>query len=266
MERQQSRLTPGPLWRAFSGAGHAVLDAVLPPQCLNCTELVSTTGVLCQTCWERIDFISPPVCTACGYPFDFDTGPNAGEEAPLCGACARDLPAFARARAVMRYDPDSRGLILGFKHGDRLHGAKAFGHWLARAGADLLADADLIAPVPLHWRRRIARRFNQSALLTQAVSRDTGRPWCPDLLRRTRATASQGHLGRKDRARNVRGAFAVNPARGALLKDARIVLVDDVLTTGATAGACATALLKGGAAQVDVLVLARVARGAAFDQ
>lgn len=258
MDANLRHVKNNPLRRALT----AVLDTVLPPQCLNCTEVVSAKGQLCPACWERIEFIAPPVCDACGYPFEFDEG-GAGEK-PLCGACARDLPVFRRARAVMRYDEDSRGLILGFKHGDRLHGAAAYGRWLARAGADLLDGADLIAPVPLHWRRRIARRYNQAALLAIETGRVSGLPVEPDLLRRIRPTESQGHLNRAARAKNVRGAFALNPAHAGTLKSRHIVLVDDVLTTGATAGACAGVLLKSGAASVDILVLARVARGAAL--
>lgn len=233
---------------------------------MNCTEVVSAKGQLCQACWERVEFIAQPLCEACGYPFEFEDASAPDGEGALCGACARETPMFRRARAVMRYDEDSRGLILGFKHGDRLHGAEAYGRWLARAGADLLADADLIAPVPLHWRRRVARRYNQAALLALATGRQTGVPVAPDLLRRTRATASQGQLNRAARAKNVRGAFALNPVHADAVKGKRVLLIDDVLTTGATAEACARVLLKAKAAAVDVLVLARVARGAALDQ
>ena len=158
----------------------------------------------------------------------------------------------------------SRALVLGFKHGDRTHGAPAYGRWMARAGAELLREADLVVPVPLHWLRLFRRRYNQAALLAQAVARTAGVPVAVDLLARRRPTPSQGHLSAMAaRRRNVRGAFAVRPGRAELVKDRRIVLVDDVLTTGATAESCARTLLRAGAAAVDVLVLARVVRGAA---
>lgn len=232
-----------------------VLDLLLPPRCLACGAEIVRPGALCSACWDEVAFIAPPYCALCGYPFDFDSGPAA-----LCAACLREPPAFERARAVMRYDARGRALVLGFKHGDRTEGVPSYASWLARAGAELLADAEILAPVPLHWRRQFARRYNQAALLAQALARDSGVPLVPDLLRRRRATPSQGRLSAAARARNVAGAFAVNPARAETLAGRRVLLIDDVLTTGATAGACAAALRRGGAAAVDVLVLARVAQ------
>ncbi len=160
----------------------------------------------------------------------------------------------------MRYDEASRGLVLGFKHADRTDGAPAYGAWLARAGAELIAEADLIAPVPLHWMRLFARRYNQAALLARALARRAGRPVAADLLLRRRHTPSQGRLSPAQRRRNVAGAFAVKPSRRPLLEGRRVLLVDDVLTTGATASACARTLRRDGARAVDVLVLARVVR------
>jgi ComF family protein len=174
-------------------------------------------------------------------------------------------PELDRARAVMRYDQSSRALILGFKHADRTEGAAGYGAWLARAGAGLVAEADLIAPVPLHWLRLFNRRFNQAALLAHALGRDAGVPVVADLLLRRRHTPSPGRLSPDQRRRNVAGAFAVKPARKALLEGRRVLLVDDVLTTGATVSACARTLRRGGAGAVDVLVLARVVRGQAYD-
>jgi ComF family protein len=231
------------------------LNSLLPPRCLACGTMVERPGALCSPCWRGIDFLAPPHCSLCGLPFEFDVGPAA-----LCGACARARPAYDRARAVMRYDDHSRGLILGFKHADRTEGAPAYGTWLARAGQELLAEAELIVPVPLHWRRLFARRYNQAALLAKALGRQARLSVAPDLLRRRRHTVSQGHLSAAARQRNVAGAFAVSPARQAMLRDRRVVLVDDVMTTGATVSACAKVLRGGGAAAVDVLVLARVIR------
>jgi predicted amidophosphoribosyltransferase len=206
----------------------AALDTVLPPQCLSCDALVSEPGALCADCWDGAAFVSAPFCAACGVPFEFDHGSDA-----LCGACIRARPVFERARAVFLYNDVSRNLVTGLKHRDRTHGAPAFGRWLARAGRDLVSDADLVMPVPLHRMR---------------------------LLRRTRATPTQGGLNALERRRNVRGAFTANDRHADLFRDQRVLLVDDVYTTGATLEACTHALRKAGAAGVDALVLARVDR------
>ena len=242
---------------ALRGAGHSTLNALLPPRCLSCGVLVATPGSLCASCWEGVDFLAPPHCGTCGLPFEYDPGPEV-----ICGACLRKPPPYGRARAVLRYDDHSRGLILAFKHGDRTDGAPAYGAWLARAGAELLAEADLILPVPLHWRRLIRRRYNQAGLLAQALGRTSGLPYRPDLLRRRRHTPPQGRLSPAERKRNLRGAFEVVRSRKAEIEGRRLLLVDDVMTTGATLAACARTLRRAGAAQVDALVLARVVRPA----
>jgi ComF family protein len=239
--------------RALAGA----LALVLPPRCLACGEAVESVGTLCAACWSRLRFLAPPHCAACGYPFEFDPGPGA-----LCGACLREPPAFERARAVVVYDEASRPLVVAFKHGDRTDAAGAYGAWMARAGAELLADADLIAPVPLHRLRLLYRRYNQSALLAHAIGAASGVPVAPDLLVRRRHTPSQGRLSVAERQRNVRGAIAVRRRLADGLRDKRVLLVDDVLTSGATAETCARALLRAGARAVDVLTLARVVRPA----
>jgi ComF family protein len=233
----------------------ALLDAFLPPQCLSCTAGVSRPGELCAACWADVRFIAPPQCARCGMPFELPTPAGA-----LCGVCLRAPPAFGRARAVFGYEGVGRALVLGFKNADRTHGVPAFAAWLERAGAELLAEAELLVPVPLHSRRLFARRFNQSALLARALSGRTGLPWAPDALRRTRPTRPQTSLSAAERAANVRGAFAARVAARRLIEGRRLLLIDDVLTTGATAGACARALLEAGAAGVDVLTLARRAR------
>lgn len=244
------------------------LDLLLPPRCLGCGCLVDDQGALCPACWSGITFLSEPLCRRCGLPFAYDeTGGTAPgfADAPRvagldCGACLAAPPPFERARAVMRYDDGSRPLLLGFKHGDRTEAAGPYAAWMVRGGRELLAEAEIVAPVPLHWRRLVARRYNQAALLARALARREDLRDVPDLLLRRRATPSQGRLTRGERQRNVAGAFAVNPRRAELLKGRRLLLVDDVMTTGATVAACSRAALKAGAAAVDVLVLARALR------
>ena len=235
--------------------GERVLDALIPPQCLSCRAPVDRQGSVCAACWRAIDFIEPPVCAACGFPFEVDAGDGA-----LCGSCLGSLPAYGRARAVMRYDDHSRRLVLGFKHGDRTEAAMPFARWMLRAGRVLLDDADLIVPVPLYRLRLFARRYNQAALLAHALGKLGDLAVAPDSLSRRRATPAQAGLNATERAANVRGAFAVNGGKKALVRGKRIVLIDDVMTTGSTVNSCATALLRAGAGAVDVLTLARVAK------
>ena len=234
-----------------------VLIAVLPPLCLSCDQSLNDQGLLCAAYWSKVGFIAPPFYSCCGFPFPYDPG-----EAALCADCSREAPAYDRGRAVMRYDALSRRLVLGFKYGDRTEAAAPFAAWMARAGAELIGQADLLAVVPLHWTRLFKRRYNQAALLAAVLAGEReGLLYCPELLQRRRATPSQGRLSRSARARNVRGAFRANPAWLAALRGRRILLIDDVLTTGATLEACARVLRRAGAANIDVLVLARVVRG-----
>lgn len=229
------------------------LDALLPPQCVSCRELVMTPGQLCAACWRDVTFLSEPSCFCCGLPFEYEI-----ERGARCGACVRRPPPYGRARSVFVYDDASRNLVLAMKWGDRLEAAPSFGRWMARAGKELLADADVIAAVPLHWTRLFRRRFNQSALLAQEIGRASGVPVLVDALARRRATPSQGGFSRRARLENVRGAFEVRKSRLDAVENRTILLIDDVLTTGATVASCAQALLKAGAASVDVLTLARV--------
>lgn len=169
-----------------------------------------------------------------------------------------DPPAYQRARAAVRYDDVARSLVHAFKYGDRLDLAPTIGRWMARAGHELLAEADMIVPVPLHWRRLWARRFNQSAALAKVVGNISGVPVHPAALKRTKATPQQVGLSRSERALNVQGVFKVPPEGKAAVAGRRILLMDDVLTSGATSDACARALFRAGARSVDVLVFARV--------
>jgi ComF family protein len=173
-----------------------------------------------------------------------------------------DPPTYDRARAAVCYDDISRTLVHGLKYGDRLDLSPMMGQWMARAGRELLMDADALVPVPLHWRRLWARRFNQSASLAGVISALTDVPVIHDGLRRVRATPQQVGKSKVERADNVQGAFRVVPEHGSSILGRRLILVDDVLTSGATADACARALLRAGASHVDVLIFARVVAAA----
>ena len=233
--------------------GRVFVDGVLPPRCLSCGEIVDQPDALCGLCWGAITFFAPPWCVLCGLPFPHPMG-----EGAVCGDCAREPPTWHQARAVLRYDKNSRRLLLAFKHGDHTHSAAAFGRWMSSAGSEVLAGADLLVPVPLHWTRLFQRRYNQAALLAQAIRSSGGPPVAADWLVRRRRTPAQGHLGPVARERNVRGAFAIRAGRSFVGK--RVVIVDDVLTTGATVEECARVLKRAGAASVSVLTLARPLR------
>lgn len=235
--------------------GRWTLDALMPPQCLACGETTCTPEALCPVCWPTVRFIDAPFCEVCGLPLDFES-----EGVQLCAGCSRAHPPFARGRAALVYNDGSSRLILAYKNSDRTDAVPVFARWMARAGRDLLADADVLVPVPLHWTRLLARRFNQAALLAHAICRQTGVAVLPDALVRQRRTAKMGTLGARARARSVAGVFAVRSGAAARIAGRRVVLIDDVLTTGATASGCARTLLAAGAASVDVLALARAVR------
>ena len=231
----------------FGRAVNAGLDIIFPPQPL----------------WMRLKtnhqsslhMIDDPQCGICGFPFPYDLGTGA-----LCGNCSAGSPAYDHARAAFIYDDFSRGPILSFKHGGHTHGLRVFARQLQRAGRQFLGDTDLIIPVPLHPRRLRKRRFNQAALLGRALSRLSSIPQDSQTLLRVKPTDSQDGKSASGRRRNMQGAFAVPEARREILSGKNVILVDDVLTTGATAEACARTLKRAGAARVVVLSLARVIR------
>jgi ComF family protein len=237
---------------AWTQTARLALDIALPMLCVACREPVAGEGV-CAACWGKLSFIAPPFCSRLGIPFVYDPGPGI-----LSMQAIADPPAYHRARAAVRYDDVARALVHQLKYHDRTDLAPTMGRWMARAGKELLAEADLLVPVPLHWRRGFSRRFNQSGALARAIGRQSGVAISRDALRRIRPTEHQIGLSRAERASNVQGAFKVPPERRAEIQGRRVILVDDVLTSGATTDACAQALLRAKAAQVDVLVFARV--------
>lgn len=236
-------------------AGRAVLDVLLPPQCLTCDAPVDAPGRLCAACFRATGFITEPFCLGCGAPF---AHVEQGGADRLCPGCRLHARPWGRARAALRYDGQARRLLLPFKHADRPDLAWPLAMLLARAGAALLRDADVIVPVPLHRRRLIARRFNQAALLARVLARLGDRPAVLDALQRRRRTVSLGDLSAESRARVVAGAFAVRDRRAARIAGRRVLLIDDVMTSGATCAECTHTLLAAGATNVDVLVVARV--------
>lgn len=236
----------------------SLADLLLPPVCISCRRRVEGHGLLCGDCWGEIDFIAPPYCARLGVPLPYETS-----EPCLSAAAIANPPLYGRARAVARYASTMRDLIQSFKYRDRHEGLPLFGRWLASAGAELLADADLIVPVPLYRGRLWSRRFNQSAMLAHEVGKLAGVPVDCFLLARVKRTEAQVGLTAAQRRKNVAGAFRVRRDR-AKLRGKRILLIDDVITTGATAEACARTLQRAGAASVDVLALARAVDPASF--
>src|ERR1700744_157139 len=261
-EASASRSLSGPLRGAlrlargaWSHAARLALDIALPTLCVACREPVSGEGV-CATCWSKLSFIAPPFCPRLGIPFVYDPRPEL-----LSMEAIANPPAYQCARAAVRYDDVARTLVHALKYQDRTDLAPAMGRWMARAGRELLTEADALVPVPLHWRRGWSRRYNQSGALARIIERHSGIKVAAEALRRIRPTKQQIGLSRPQRASNVQGAFKVAPDRQHLISGRRVVLIDDVLTSGATVDACARALLRAKAAAVDVLVFARVVDG-----
>ena len=234
--------------------GRGVADLLLPPLAHDSPEAAASAGMTPRA-WSRVAFLEDPVCDGCGAGFEMDGGPFA---AARCAACLAQPYAFDRARAACVYDDASRGLILKFKHGDQQPFAPLFARWIARSAAPLLDQADAVVPVPLHRLRLLSRRFNQAAEIARPLARDAGLDYLPDALIRTTHTTTQGGKSARGRRLNVRKAFEVSEAGRRRIRGRRILLVDDVLTTGATAEACARALIEAGARAVDLAVVARV--------
>ena len=232
-------------------AGRALLDLILPARALDDGSPTQSPGLSTQS-WSRIAFIEAPVCDGCGLPFEHDLG-----EGVRCPACLARPRMFSRARAACVYDDASRDLILQLKHADRTELAGLLSAWISRASADLIAEADAIAPVPLHRWRLLRRRYNQAAELARPLARQWRKAYLPDALTRRKGDSQAGKSA-SGRRRAVAGAFVVPSRRRKQVEGRRILLIDDVMTTGATAEACARALLRAGARAVDLAVIARV--------
>lgn len=230
-----------------------LLDVIYPPRCLTCTEPTEQGASLCSDCWADTTFIIGTICDVCGTPL-----PGESDDGKIkCDSCISHPPVWNTGRAAVVYEGGGRRAVLSLKHGDRLDMARPLAEWMARSAGGLLERADAIVPVPLHWRRLFKRRFNQSAELARHLSAISDTPFAPDLLIRDKATPSQDGLAREERYENQRGVFSIHK-RCTVPKN--ILLVDDVMTTGATLSACTGTLRAAGAERIDALVLARVAR------
>ena len=257
---EDARSAPASWWTsvrhtrlALRAGWRGLVDIVYPPTCIACRAATGEAQALCPTCWRGIGFIERPYCERLGTPFPVDLGPGL-----LSPAAIADPPVFGRARAVCRFDGTARELVHRLKYGDRVELSLTLGRMMAQAGRELAAEADLILPVPLHPTRLWRRRFNQAAALAQVIARETGLPLATTTLTRIRRTRQQVGLTRTQRADNLQGAFHVPVAMRGPIESRRVLLVDDVLTTGATVNAASRALLRAGARAVDVLTFARV--------
>ncbi|ASY57921.1 ComF family protein [Sinorhizobium sp. CCBAU 05631] len=239
-------------WRAlFQTFGGAAVNLVFPPVCCGCGRLTGDAHAVCPSCWAELRLIERPYCEILGSPFAFDPGPGAVSPQAIANP-----PPFHRLRSVSLLEGIARDLVHGLKYRDRTDLARMMAEWMVRASDGAVAAADMIVPVPLHAFRLWRRKFNQSAELARCVSERAGKPYRPEVLRRVRRTRRQVGLGARAREENVRGAFAVPESAKSSLVGKRIVLVDDVYTTGATVSAATRALRRAGAAEVTVLTFA----------
>ncbi|WP_084268400.1 ComF family protein [Allorhizobium undicola] len=242
--------------RGFASGLRRLGDVIYPPSCAACGLPVAAGMGLCSGCWRTMRFITPPFCAVLGVPFSYDPG-----EGMVSGAALASPPAFDRLRAVAVHDGVARELVHKLKYADRTDLAPMMARWMARAGADILAEVDGVVPVPLHRWRLFHRQYNQSAELARWLCRHTGKSFMPNVLRRVKATRKQVGLTKKKRADNVRGAFHVPQALRERVAGRHILLVDDVFTTGATIEAATRALKASGAAGVSVLTFAMAISG-----
>jgi ComF family protein len=236
----------------------AALHLIYPPQCLTCDALVTSDFGLCGTCWRDTPFITGLVCDRCGVPLPGDDPGHA----VLCDDCLTTARPWDRGRAALLYRDNGRQIVLSLKHGDRLDLARPAADWMRRVADPILQPGMVVAPVPLHWTRLFLRRYNQAALLSAALARSAGLTNIPDLLLRRRNTRSQEGRDREGRFANMAQALRLNPRQAARIAGNPVLLVDDVMTSGATLAAAAEVCRAGGASGVSVLALARVAKDA----
>lgn len=239
--------------RALAEGGRLLAQTIMPAVCLGCRASLGRTDGLCGSCWRSIRFIRPPLCDRLGLPM-----PYGAAGTMISAAAAAEPPVYDRARAVAAFEGVMRDLIHGFKYADRHDARRLFGRWLAHAGAELLPGIDVIVPVPLARGRLLRRQYNQAAVLARELARLSAVRFDPHVLERTRSSRAQVGLSRDERRRNLRGAFRVAPSRAASIAARSLLLIDDVITTGATVEACTRVLKAQGAARVDVLALALV--------
>ena len=233
----------------MKGLFHKFLDVLIPPVCTLCNEPVSENATLCPECFSKLRFITKPHCKICGRPFEFSVS-----EETICAECLVSQPLFTKARSVVIYDDMARKLVLAFKNGDKLYIAPLLTKLMAQVASEFIEEVDVVMPIPLHRWRLLKRKYNQSAILARKLARHFHKTYNPDVLKRVRSTPNQGHLSARERKKNVANAFRVR--KGETVKGKTVLLVDDVLTTGATTNECSRMLLKAGVKQVYVLTFA----------
>lgn len=232
------------------------LQILYPPRCVSCDAMVESDFGLCGECWADVPFIGQTVCDSCGTPLP---GEQSSEETLVCDSCMRHPPPWRRGRAAVLYQKRARQLVLRLKHGDRHDVVRPAALWMSHAATSFdLHPKTLVVPIPLFWMRMLKRRYNQSALLARAVSQIMDLTYGPDVLQRPKATPSLDGRKREERQSILEDAISVNPKRRSQLVQRPVLLIDDVMTTGATLGTATHACLDAGAQHVDVLVLARV--------
>ena len=234
----------------------ATVQVFYPPQCLGCAAPVTSDFGLCGDCWRETPFVSGLVCDLCGTSLPGDDP----DHRVLCDDCMTIARPWSQGRAALTYRDNARRMILALKHGDRLDLARPAAQWMAKAAQPMLRPDMLVVPIPLHWFRLLRRKYNQAALLSAEVAKITGLPHCPDALLRRKSTGSQEGRSRDARFASMAGAFTAHPRHLGRVAQREILLVDDVMTSGATFAAATEALFAAGAASVSVLSLARVAK------